>query len=199
MAFKRQCLSESAIRSELLSQLWRQGQSDGVLLLEEMGLLRGAYRADVVAIDTEIAGYEIKSAADTLDRLPHQVAAYSAVFDRASLVVTASHLKAALGIVPEWWGLLLATERNARTVLIELRSSEANPSPDANALVRMLWRQEIDKILADAGEPSTGRRDSACDVLAKTMTWDELRNQVARALRLREDWLPAYIPVSCGD
>lgn len=192
-------LSEAAIRNELLSQLWHQGQPHNVLLLEEVGLLRGAYRADVVAIDTQISGYEIKSAADTLERLPHQVTAYSAVFDRASLVVTTSHLKLALEIVPEWWGLQLATERNDQTVLIELRSAEINPSPETTALARLLWRQEVDRILAEIGEDSVGGRNSACDALASTMSWDELRNQVTRVLRLREGWLPAYTPVSCGD
>jgi len=48
LAERRESLSESAIRSELLEYLWDSGKSKDVLLLEELGLLQGAYRADVV-------------------------------------------------------------------------------------------------------------------------------------------------------
>lgn len=202
MAERRESLSESAIRSELLECLWDSGKSKDVLLLEEVGLLQGAYRADVVAVGATISAYEIKSQADTLTRLPHQVRAYNAVFDHVSVVVTACHLAGALEIVPEWWGVLLASDRGGGTALLELRAPDDNPSPDSKALARLLWRKEADQILVATGRNlagPAGTRRTVCEALANTLSWAELRGHVTEALRLREDWLPAYTPMSCGD
>ena len=53
----------------------------------ELGLEHGQVFVDVVVINGELHGYELKSDSDTLDRLPRQVQAYSAVLDKATLVV----------------------------------------------------------------------------------------------------------------
>ncbi|MGH3299540.1 MAG: sce7726 family protein, partial [Trebonia sp.] len=62
-------------------------------------------RADLAAIGPAMWGYEIKTAQDTLRRLPRQVEAYNRLFDHCTVVLAERHLKAALTIVPEWWGV----------------------------------------------------------------------------------------------
>ena len=62
-------------------------------------------RADLAAIGPAMWGYEIKTAQDTLRRLPRQVEAYNRLFDHCTIVLAERHLKAALTIVPEWWGV----------------------------------------------------------------------------------------------
>jgi hypothetical protein len=190
-------LAESEIRAELLRSLWEDTSTDDQMLLEEVGLLHGSYRADVVRLSERLAGFEIKSTADSLDRLPHQVRAYSAVFDMATAVVTANHLGQALEILPDWWGVTLAARGTGRIALIRLREPQQNPSPDPNALAALLWKSEADQLLA-ASVPSR-RRSDAYDALAATLTWEELRGRVSEVLRLREDWLPAYSPATYGD
>lgn len=56
------------------------------VFLEEFALQGGMIRADIASLNGVSHGYEIKSAGDTLARLPAQVTAYSAVFDKATLV-----------------------------------------------------------------------------------------------------------------
>lgn len=189
-------VAESEIRAELLRTLWSEVSDGDRVLLQEVGLLHGSCRADVVRIDERLAGFEIKSTADSLDRLSQQARAYSAVFDLVTAVVTANHLRDALEILPEWWGMTLATRIADGVALIRLREATQNPSPEPRALAALLWKHEADEILAAA---PTRRRSEAYDALAATLTWEELRAKVSKALRLRADWLPAYSPATCGD
>jgi len=59
------------------------------LLIEEFAIYGGSNRADLAALNGISHGYEIKSDRDTLSRLPDQVSAYGAVFERATLVSAA--------------------------------------------------------------------------------------------------------------
>ena len=201
MSANRTSLSEQAIRSELLAALWRDRSNEAVLL-EEVGLLHGSYRADVVVLDDELSAYEIKSAADTLVRLPHQARAYGAVFDHVTVVTTANHLAGVLDLVPEWWGIMMASDRGGSTSLMTLRQPELNPSPDVRALASLLWKEEAASLLAgvpSAGDKQLRTRSAAYDALSAAFTWTELRQKVTEVLRLRSDWLTAYTPASCGD
>ncbi|MDL2344637.1 hypothetical protein QOL99_10800 [Deinococcus sp. MIMF12] len=56
-----------------------------------------------------IRGYKVKSEKDTLKRLPAQVAAYSMVFDKMTLIVTENHHDATVQIIPNWWEVLIAS------------------------------------------------------------------------------------------
>jgi hypothetical protein len=191
-------LSEASIRAQLLQMLWSARGDSDTLLLEEVGLLHGAYRADVVALGQALSAYEIKSEADTLARLSHQVRAYNAVFDNVSIVLTASHLAGALEIVPEWWGVILASNRNGETSLMSLRDPEVNPAPDAHALASLLWKDEALGILAEAdhtSEAMKGTKRAAYEALSASFTWQELRQKVTDTLRVRTDWLTAYTPL----
>ncbi len=192
-------LAEAAIRRELLRSLSRSMGDHEHVLLQEVGLLHGSYRADVVLVHERLSGFEIKSAADSLDRLPHQARAYGAVFDLATAVVTVNHLLQALEILPEWWGVTLATSRTGVTTLIQLREPAQNPSPDPRALAALLWKSEADGLLAGSSrDGAASTRKAAYDALAATHTWDELRALVSRVLRLRQGWLPVYSPETGG-
>jgi hypothetical protein len=194
-------LAESSIRAALLQTLWTDEAQHGALLLEELGLLGGSYRADVVLCGATLAGFEIKSAQDSLVRFVHQIRAYGAVFDTATAVVTLNHLRGVLEVLPEWWGLTLATATNGRTTLVTLREPESNPRPDALALASLLWKEEAWSVLAasqDAVLPNRMSRRALHEALAERLAWDDLRDTVVGAMRLRNDWLPAYSPSLCG-
>jgi hypothetical protein len=129
------------------------------------------------------------------------VRAYSAVFDFATAVVTVHHLRGALEVLPEWWGVTLATSRGGRTTLMRLREPEQNPSPSPRALASLLWKSEAEDILAATahrGAFAASARHTAYEALAETLGWEELRARVTEAMRLREAWLPAYSPTTCG-
>lgn len=100
---------------------------------------------------TALWGYEIKSARDTLRRLPRQVEAYSRVLDFAALVVAESHLEAARPLTPSWWEILGVGGRAGALTLTRVRRGRRNPTIDPSALVQLLWGDEALALLAERG------------------------------------------------
>jgi hypothetical protein len=162
-------------------------------VVEEMGVWNGAVRIDLAVINGELAGYEIKSARDTLSRLPSQAALYGSVFDRVHLVAADKHLSNALAAVPEWWGIIGARADYGETVrLHHVRESRINPQLEPIQVARLLWRDEALTILqrynAVQGVRSAAREKVATR-LVEALSLDELRSEMRRCLKDRQSWL----------
>src|SRR5262245_4058494 len=109
-------LKDSDIRSALhQTEIQRLLQDDPYSrVVDELGIFEGACRVDVAVINGSLHGYEIKSSADTLERLPAQQSYYNQVFDRITLVADACHIEQAMQIVPPFWGLIVAEDFNGK-------------------------------------------------------------------------------------
>lgn len=156
------------------------------LVLDELGLRCGSVRADVVTVGDSLDGYEIKSDGDTLARLPAQAEAYSAVFDRCTLVCAPKHLPGGRRMVPAWWGLVVADGG-----LEPVRPALPNPSIRPDVLAQLLWRAEAAAILKPLGCPGTRPMPRArlwAEIVARVSV-DELRGHVRAALLARGDWM----------
>lgn len=171
-------------------------------IVEELGVNRGTARVDVAVINGSLDGYEIKSERDTLERLPGQVAAYSAVLDRVTLVCAASHLDKAEPLVPPWWGITsVSTSAAGNLTLVRVRAAKLNRGTDACAVARLLWRDEALGVLEEIGEATGFRsksRDAICGRLAQAMPKADLLAEVRRRLRVREGWRTDGPRTSCG-
>ncbi|NBC40450.1 sce7726 family protein [Corallococcus exiguus] len=180
--------------------IWEQlraehADDDDTRLLDEFGLEHGDVRVDVVVINGEIHGYELKSERDTLTRLPRQVTAYSAALDRATLVVAEGHLAKASALVPEWWGLSIAHSVEGRAVRVEAhRLAARNPEQQMISVARLLWRPEALALLEQAGAARGVRskpRAFLYERLTECLAPDQLRDQVRAALKARSGWRSA--------
>lgn len=184
---------ESDVRTALHAKLLVSHHDDPTtLVVDELGLLYGEARVDVAVVNGEIHGYEIKSDADTLDRLDHQVGVYSATLDRVTLVVGAKHAENALARVPTWWGLKIAEGKPRGAVTFRsVRRSGLNPSIDAVAVASLLWRQELACALSELdayrGYASKSRHHLA-QRLASVLSIKDLRKEVRLRLKMREGW-----------
>src|SRR5579883_1837831 len=69
-------------------------------VLNEFTIEQGKHRVDIAAINHEMHAFEIKSANDTLERLPSQQESYNKVFDRLTLVVDERHVEQAVKQIP---------------------------------------------------------------------------------------------------
>ena len=152
----------------------------------------GSTRVDVAAINGSITGCEIKSGRDNLGRLRSQVSLYSSVLDQAVLVVEgeAAALRAR-SMVPEWWGLWLATETPTGADLLVLRETQPNPQPDAAATAQLLWRDEAYEVLDRLGLSDglrTGTRWRLWEALARELPLSQLQSEVRRAIKARPGW-----------
>jgi hypothetical protein len=121
-------------------------------------------------------------------RLPRQVAAYNRVLDRATLVTVERHLDRSRGIIPEWWGIILASSDGQLKVL---RESEPNPSLDAFSVAQLLWRDEALNELRIRGAArglSNRARYYVWEALVAEVELDELRCIARRQLTERLPW-----------
>lgn len=171
------------------------------VFLEEFALYAGETRADLATLNGSFHGYEIKSARDTLERLPRQVDAYNAVFERATLVGAECHLAEARPVVPTWWGIIRARSTEAGISLTRLRQSRPNPAPKPQAVAALLWKQEALEILTFLGLATGMRSKPMADLieqLAAAVTPERLSELVRQAIRARGDWRAAARQKLCG-
>jgi hypothetical protein len=189
-----QATNDAQIRELLIPFVRLEHATSDLILFEEFALYGGANRADVAALNGISHGYEIKSARDTLVRLPRQVDAYNAVFERATLVSSPKHLEAALKLIPVWWGIVEVREDNSLLCLQRVRDSEPNPSPDGIAIASLLWRPEALNLLASLGLDKGIRSknmEHIIERLAVELPPERLARYVREALRARGDWKAA--------
>jgi hypothetical protein len=151
-ADRESTLGDREIRAALLAFL-RQSHAtqEDVAVLEELGLCRGEVFVDVTLVNGSLHGFEIKSDRDSLRRLARQALFYSAVLDRATLVVGERHVRDAVELVPAWWELLLATLTSEGVMLTQLRAGKANAARDSRALVELLWLDDALSLLEGRG------------------------------------------------
>jgi hypothetical protein len=188
-------MRDPEIRTELHRRLQLRHDSDpNVRIVDEMSVLTGECRIDVALINGRLEGFEIKSAGDSLARLPRQAMAYGRVFDRLTMVCAERHLEAALALLPEWWGIELAEQRGTRTRIVRKRAARANPAVEPRAVAQLLWRSEVLAALegmdAARGLRSKPRR-TLWSALVEATPSRELRALVREALRSRRGWLAA--------
>ena len=113
-------------------------------------LVMGSSRADLVLItERGLTGVEIKSDADTYQRLARQVRDYDRYFDENLVVVGSTHAMHIEDHVPPHWGILTVeevTEGNGSRRLLDLyQLRRPSPSPKVKLTNQMdlLWRREM--------------------------------------------------------
>ena len=170
----------------------------GSRIVDELVLLRGAVRVDVAVINDHLLGYEIKSSADNLLRLPAQQAGYQRVFDKMTLVCDGKHVAQAVKIVPACWGLIVVGEKDGKPYANEIWPAIQNRALDALALAQLLWREEAIELMEYFGL-DRGFRDKPRKViwstLANRLTIDELKAFVCWKLRIRKDWRESKVHI----
>lgn len=108
-------LSDPVIRAALLDKLNR-GRPQPKALIEELRIHNGNAIADIVAVYNEAHCYEIKGENDKIERIIEQGRYYDRAFRKVTLVTTSRHIRKAVAIAPEHWGILEAKRNNVGKV-----------------------------------------------------------------------------------
>jgi hypothetical protein len=192
-ASKPAFLRDKEVRQALHGKVLREhhGQPN-TLVLDELGLRHGTCRVDIAVVNGFLHGYEIKSDADTLDRLPGQVEVYGKVLDRATLVVGQRHVEKARVYLPNWWGIKVVCSGPRGGIEFDpVQAVQMNPSIDPLALAELLWRPEVIEILTARGVAPKVLRQSRGALykhLADIMPLPELRTTIRQRLKDRARW-----------
>ncbi len=185
--------NDKIIRQLLLHELeLKYGNDKTVRVIEELGLDHGAARIDVAVLNGVMHGYEIKSDADTLYRLPWQINAYNSVFSKMTIVVGAKHLEHVINLVPDWWEIVLVRQASDNTVsFYQIRDGLTNKRQDNEAIARLLWKEEAIDILRECNAARgviSQPRSVVYERLANTLDTAALQQRVRDVLFSRTDW-----------
>lgn len=175
----------NALAAELANRFIRE---PGTVIVHELGVHAGASRIDIAVVNGILHGFEIKSEADTLRRLPSQVAAYGCVFDEVTIVLSRVHERDVRNHIPAWWGIAsVSKDLQIRTV----RRAKPNPTRDVLSIARLLWREEALSLLASK-DLATGFRGKGRECLyrriAAEIPLNEVSDFVRMQLKIREGW-----------
>ena len=167
------------------------------LMVEEMEVCLGRARVDIAIIADRLIGIEIKGPKDDVSRLPHQALAYSKCLDRVVLLVDESLVDKARPLVPTWWGIVIAMHGNGEFEYRFERRPRPNPDLDIEALLSLLWREEIDALMQDLLGTTTKPRATKRAIrkeLCNQVDVDVLRLASLDKLRDRSHWrtVPIY-------
>jgi hypothetical protein len=175
------------LRSLLVARLeYEHGGDPGAFICHEFSICRSRARIDVAVVNGSLAGFEIKSGADRLDRLPRQQIQFDRIFDSVTVVCAPRHAERVLQLVPDWYGVWVA-EPAARTPLQQVQATDTNPQPSARARATLLWRREMVEVLTEhevAPHPRATRR-TLVDQLIGLLSADQLSISVNEKLKAR--------------
>ncbi|WP_152979932.1 sce7726 family protein [Mesorhizobium sp. 1M-11] len=175
---------DSCIRGPLVAWLKAQHPDDGSTgVIQELKMPRPSARIDLAVVNGELAGFEIKSDADTLKRLRVQVPAFSRFFDRVSVVTTRKHLCKTERCVPDWWGIILYQADDEFRVH---RRARQNRCKDIRALLYALSKSEIAELASRASSAiPKGKKDAMVEVVAYTVSHRVICDHARDIIRLR--------------
>lgn len=193
-------MHDPEIRNALRTDLHRRyGADPDTVVIDELSIRRGGTRIDLALVNGVLHGFELKSDHDSLCRLAKQVQAYGGVCNRATLVVGERHVKNAVDLVPDWWGIRVVRSGSEQPIFRDLKLPQTNPSLDPTAVAQLLRRSEANVFIADLGwgKPDrTASRRQLCDLLASKTELPLLCDRVRCCIRARQS---DATPSSCGD
>lgn len=129
----------------------RMGQRPHVLVPEVDVRWSIPTRMDALLVADRICGFEIKSDADSLSRLPRQIEAYGMVVERATLVVGDRLRAAATDLIPSWWSIWSAHWRGDTVAIRQIRGGGLNPGISPLAVTSFLSRDDLVAALRERG------------------------------------------------
>lgn len=176
------------IKSEVPRLIRRRSRA---LLVEEMDVCLGRARVDLAVIADKLIGIEIKGPKDDVTRLPRQVSAYSKCFDRVVLVIHRSLVDKARPLIPTWWGLVVGMEIDGAFVYEFERRPRLNPDRDIDAVLALLWREEIDALMEEflgSTPKSRANKRDIREALRASVDVNKLHDASLNKLRDRTDW-----------
>lgn len=158
-----------------------------IRIIEEKQI--GRARADIVMVRPAcVVGIEIKSDADTYDRLKRQVRNYDQYFDRNYIVAGSTHAMHVEEHVPHWWGIITVELLDGAVDFYFLREAKDNPKKKLKKKLELLWRPELAHIQEMFGMPKYRQKSKAFveEKILEKIPSDLLNRQISEELFERD-------------
>lgn len=185
-------LRDQDVREVLLELLSSEHRDEpDTRIINELGIDFGASRVDVAVVNGILHGYEIKSESDNLKRLPKQMEYYNRLFERLTIVVDEKYFDEVKETVPSWWGITLVKKNNGKVKLVNKRKGRLKSSQDKDLLLKLLWKDELEKLIDVLGYPKKLKRltkSQLLEIFSSERDIDVIKNFVYSSLKTREFW-----------
>lgn len=159
-----------------------------IRIIEEKTM--GKSRADIMMVtENSLIGIEIKSDADTYERLERQVKDYNKYFDYNIIAVGTTHGLHISEHVPDWWGIITVEEIDAQADLYYYRKIQENPKPvKLKKQLGFLWRPELAHIQEINGMAKYKQKSKAfvIDKILEKIEPELLKKQLCEELFQRD-------------
>lgn len=178
-------LYDEDIRDPLYDYL--EAQFGKIRVFEEKNL--GKARADMLMLtDDSIVGIEIKSDADSYERLKRQVRFYNKYCDRNYVAVGKSHERHVEKHVPPFWGIIIVAAEEGVILVREKRPALANPKMKADHQIAIMWRPELQRILERSHLPKYRQKSKRFvqQKLMEKLEWETLKLYMCEELFERD-------------
>jgi len=182
-------MNDPKIRSSLKAQYLSQIKD--CLMLNEVDIIRGKSRVDIVAITpTMLEAFEIKSGQDSLQRLPSQVKFYDQVFDLCSLITEPKYVDAAKEILTPHWGIIVVEETFDTIKFVYKRQPQLNPKVNPRKRIELLWRNETFSLLRHFGVfvSKNSSKIKLWDIVVERISSADQKQFIHYFLKNRTDW-----------
>ena len=128
---------------------------------------------------------------DTLDRLPGQIESYNKTFDRITIVIGKKFENKISKHVPEFWGIDIAyINKLGNVTLKKIRAAKINKQVESKALLELLWKDELKKLLIKNGNKglSNANLRKLRDMAIETISLNQIKDYTREIIKVREGW-----------
>lgn len=149
----------------------------------------GRSRADILMLtEKQIIGLEIKSDADTYERLKRQIRDYNKYCDENYVVIGKSHEKHIEEHIPKEWGVLTVAVEGTEIRIEEKRPSMPNPKMKKELQITLMWRPELQRLLEINYLPKYRQKSKRFvqQKLLEKMDYEKLKLQMCEELFERD-------------
>jgi len=191
--------SDAEIRAALHRKVLRAFHlRNDTLVIDELGLAHARARIDVAVINGSVHGFEIKSAADTLTRLPQQLEFYEQCLEKLTIVCAEKHTPGVRDLAPRWCGITEVTKGPRGGIgFIKVREPKRNLNIQPYRLAHLLWRSEAVAILTQANASAKmlrAPRKTLYKSLAAKFSVAEITAFIKESMASRQGWRPHQSP-----
>lgn len=149
----------------------------------------GRARADILLLtEDSIIGIEIKSDADSYERLKKQVRYYNKYCDLNYIAVGITHSRHVEKHVPKEWGILIIVKEKDEILITEKREPLCNPKMKKDSQITLMWRPELQRVLEMNKLPKYKQKSKKFvqQKVIEKIEWQQLKLQMCDQLFERD-------------
>lgn len=179
------------IREPFIKKIAFLNEGHNYRIIPEMAICDGLSRVDIAVANGNLYGYEIKSDADTLDRLPLQQEFYNKTFDKVFIVVGQKYGSVIEEFIPSWWGIYIACyDKNQNIIFKQKKRGRKNTSVNAESLLELLWREETENLLKIHGYKGLSGKNRRIlrRIAVDNLSLQEIKDYTRETIKQRKDW-----------